>query len=262
MLSVTVICQNEAEKIEECLKSISFADEIIVVDSGSTDETIAICEKYTRNIFHQQWLGMNGQKAFALSKTTGDWVLNIDADERVSRELADEISDVLQNENNTIRGYYIPRQNYYLGSFMRWGSWYPDAKLRLFKKDYGHWAGVDPHDSVSVYGKTGTLKNPILHYSFLSLEEHWHTTNNLTTVAAMELMNRGNTVSWVGIFFHTISTFIKSFVLKQGFRLGTRGLIQAMMVASGVLLKYAKLWELQKGLKGNSTTRHHRQSDK
>lgn len=246
MLSIMIICQNEESHIEDCLKSIKFADEIVIVDSGSTDTTLDICAKYTDLIYHQEWLGMNKQKAFTLSKTNGDWVLNIDADERVTPELEQEIKGIVADQNNPVDGYYIPRKAYYLGKWLDYGGWTPDYKLRLFKKGRGNWQGIDPHDQVVVDGKTVKLKNPILHYSFCDLSDHLFRINQYTSTAAEELNKKNKKAGFSTITLHWFFAFIKSFFLKKGYKEGTRGLIQAILISTGVALKYAKLWEIQK----------------
>lgn len=229
--------------IRDCLESVRFADEIIVVDSGSTDSTLAICAEYTDRIYHQDWLGMNGQKAFALEKSRGDWILNIDADERITPELAAEILDVITRTNGPVVGYFLPRKAYYLGKWFEYGGWMPDYKLRLFRKGHGSWQGTDPHDLVVVNGPCARLNSHLLHYSFRDLTDHWDCMNRYATTASAEAEKRGRTAGLWTIVLHTLFSFLKSYFFKKGCLEGTRGLIQATLISSGVALKYAKLWE-------------------
>jgi len=251
VLSVTIICQNEENMIEDCLKSVRFADEIVIVDSGSTDKTLDICARYTDKIYHQDWLGMNQQKQFALGKTSGDWLFNIDADERVSEKLAEEIRSVLGLAHQSVVGYYVPRKAYYLGKWLKNGGWTPDFKLRLFQKEHGSWQGLDPHDQVVVRGQCDYLHQPLLHYSFRDLSDQWRCIESYASTAAREMDTRRQTSGISKILLHSLFAFGKSYFFKRGFLEGTRGLIQAIMISSGVALKYAKLWE-----------RHHVPGDK
>ena len=243
-LSVTIITLNEEDNIRDALESVKWADEIVVVDSGSTDKTVDICKEYTEKLYYNKWPGMNGQKAYAKGLATGDWLLNIDADERVSYQLAEDIKTVLKNGTG-LDGYFIPRKVYYLGRWIEHSGWYPDYKLRLFRRDKGRWAGTDPHDEVVVDGNTGYLRGDIYHFTYRNIEAHMNTMNRFTTVGAAEYEKRGKRSGALDMIIRPPLAFLKKYILKQGFRDGLPGFIIAVSTAYYVFLKYAKLWELK-----------------
>ncbi|PIE35940.1 glycosyl transferase [candidate division KSB3 bacterium] len=238
-LSVAIITFNEENRIRDALESVTWADEIVVVDSMSTDRTVDICCKYTEHVYQIPWHGHVKQKQIATDKTSHDWVLSIDADERVSPELAKEIQQALIGTPR-YAGYYMPRKTYYLGDWIRHCGWYPDYKLRVFQKQKGGWAGKDPHDKVEVQGLTTHFRGNLYHYTYRDISHHVQTLNSYSSISAG--LKTGS-VSGAGIFFHTVFTFFKKYILKQGFRDGTRGLIVCLLASFTVMLKYAKLWE-------------------
>lgn len=244
-LSATIITLNEEKNIRDCLESVKWADEIIVVDSGSTDRTVEICREYTTRIFVNRWPGMNEQKRLAAEKASNKWVLNIDADERISDELREAIVETLKNP--AFDGYRFPRKNYFLGRWMKHGGWYPDYVLRLFRKDMAYYKGIDPHDKVIIKNsKVGTIQAPILHYTYVSLSQYFTKQNSYLTAAAMERLKNKKRVSLFLIPFRTIWKFIETYLFKRGFLDGSHGLIAAMGAAFSTYQKYAKLWELSK----------------
>jgi len=238
-LSVTLITYNEESKVGDALESVKWADEIVVVDSLSTDRTVEICQRYTEKVYRMPWQGYVIQKNLALEKASHEWVLNLDADERVSPGLAEEIKQVLQT--GELAGYYIPRRVFYLGAWIQYGGWYPDYKLRLFKKDLARWEGRGIHESVVLNGKAGYLKGELYHFSYDNLFHHIHKINQFTTLAAEHSPKpvRGYT-----IFLRALFAFFKKYFLKRGFLEGTRGLIISGLSAFQVFIKYAKMWEL------------------
>ena len=242
-LSVTIITLNEEKRIRDALESVKWADEIIVVDSGSTDKTIDICKEYTNKVFFNPWTGINAQKTFTKNLATGDWLLNIDADERVSAALQAEIQAVLKKTD--CDGYSIPRKVYYLGRWIEHSGWYPDYKLRLFKTKKGAWAGHDPHDDIVVNGKIGYLAGDLYHLTYENIEDHVSTINRFTTVAAREYKKRHKKSGLLNLVVRPALTFFKKYVVKQGFRDGLPGFVIAISSAYYVFLKYAKLWELR-----------------
>ena len=243
-LSVTIITLNEEDNIRDALESVKWADEIVVVDSGSTDRTVEICKEFTDKVYHQDWLGMNGQKAFAKGQARCEWLLNIDADERVSDELAAEIKAVLES-GSEIDGFFVPRRVHYLGRWINHSGWYPDHKLRLFKMDKGRWAGTDPHDKVVVSGKTSYLKADLYHYTYKNIENFVNVVNSFTTVAAVEYEKKGKGCGFINIVLRPVFTFFKKYFLKQGVRDGLPGFFISASSAYYVFLKYVKLWELK-----------------
>ena len=240
-LSVTIITYNEEKYIREALESVKWADEIVVIDSLSTDRTVDICKQYTEHVYQVSWHGYVEQKNIATEKASHQWILNIDADERVSPELAEEIRQVLSKESSTV-GYAMPRRTYYLGEWIQYCGWYPDYKLRLFQKNAGQWVGKSLHEKVKVKGETARFQHDLYHYTYEDISDHIQKMNSFTSVAASQ---KQRTISGAGIFLRTCFTFIKKYLLQQGFRGGTRGMIVSLLSAFTVTLKYAKLWERQ-----------------
>lgn len=242
-LSVTIITLNEEANIRYALESIKWADEIVVVDSGSSDKTVDICKEYTEKVFYNQWSGHIAQKNFAIDKATHNWILSIDADERVTPELAEEIKHALVNPEAA--AYVVPRHGFYMGRWIDHSGWYPDYKIRLFRRSRGRWGGINPHDAVIVNGEVKYLKGDILHYSYRDIAHHVNTINSFTTIGAREYHKLGRRAGLWDIAVRPFGTFLKKYILKQGFRDGTPGFIIAVSSAYYVFLKYAKLLELE-----------------
>lgn len=242
-LSVTIITLNEEKNVRDALESVKWADEIVIVDSGSSDKTVDICREYTEKIFYNTWPGMNAQKAFAKSLVTWEWLLNIDADERVSSKLAAEIQCILK-KGGDCDGYFIPRKVHYLGRWIEHSGWYPDYKLRFFRTKNGMWNGIDPHDEVVVNGKLGYLHGNMYHFTYENIEDHIATMNRFTSVAAREYEKRDKKSGFLSLVTRPPLAFFKKYIVKQGFRDGLPGFIIAISSAYYVFLKYAKLWEL------------------
>ena len=238
-LSVTIITFNEEKHIRDALKSVKWADEIVVVDSLSTDNTVEICQEYTQHVYQIPWHGYVKQKNIATEKTSYEWVLNIDADERVSPELAEEILQTLARPPEYV-GYYMPRRTYYLGDWINYCGWYPDYKLRLFHKQKGKWVGKALHEKVEVQGPVAYFHHNLAHYSYENISAHVQTMNHYSSLAAEQ---KDGSVNGTEILLRTAFAFFKKYLLKQGFRDGTRGVIVSLLSAFTVTLKYAKLWE-------------------
>lgn len=241
-LSVTIITLNEERNIRYALESVKWANETVVVDSGSEDKTIDICKEYTEKVFFNPWPGHIAQKNIAVDKTSNLWILSIDADERVTPELAVEIQGVLQSPKAD--AYAMPRHVYYLNKWINHSGWYPDYKVRLFRKDKGRWGGINPHDAVMVKGKVKYLKGDITHYPYNDISHHVDTINNFTTISAKEYLKLGKKASVWNMIARPFGTFFKKYFLKQGFKDGIPGFFIAVSSAYYVFLKYAKLWEL------------------
>ncbi|MBM3319222.1 MAG: glycosyltransferase family 2 protein [Candidatus Eisenbacteria bacterium] len=241
-LSVVIITRNEEDEIEECLRSVSWADEIVLVDSHSSDRTVEIARRFTDRIHQRAFSGFTDQKQWATDRARGPWILNIDADERVPEALRAEIEAVLE-QGTSSAGFRIPRLTWYLGRFVRHGTWYPDRKLRLFRKDRGRWTGGSVHESVAIDGPAGALRNPILHYSFRTLADHFSTIDRFTRLAAEDLAAKGEGGSVLRLLVHPPATFVKSLILRFGFLDGWRGFLIAALSARHSYLKYARVRE-------------------
>ena len=247
-LSATVITLDEERNIRECLDDLAWVDELVVVDAGSTDGTREICREYTEKVFVNSWPGHYQQKNFALDRATHDWVLSIDADERVSPALWHEIQEVLASPDRA-DGYTIPRRNMFLGRWMRHGGWYPDRVLRLFRKSHGRFGGVNPHDRVMLRGRLGELKEPLLHLTYRSVEQYIDKQYRYACIAAQERL-KGRPDMKVGVptlAARPLLKFLELYVLKRGFLDGTYGLVTATFAAYFAFVKYTRLWELTRG---------------
>ena len=244
-VSVTVITRNEAHRLADCLASVAWADERIVVDSGSTDDTLAIARAHADRVEVRTWEGYSSQKNYAASIASHDWVLSVDADERVGVALGDEIRELLKADP-AARGYRIPRVTSYLGQWIRSTDWWPDWQLRLYDRRAGEWTRVQVHESVRVRGAVGHLRGELLHHPYADIADHIATINEYTSVAARELHHRGRRSGPLRIVVHAKLAFLRNFILRGGFRQGSTGLIVSLLNSYYVLLKFAKLWELQR----------------
>jgi len=239
-ISACIISYNEEEKIEDCLKSLQgVVDEIIVVDSLSTDRTKEIVSKYTDKIFDQKFLGHIEQKNLAVSKASNNWILSLDCDERLTDELKASILAV--KDSLDADAYRMARKTFYV---YRWLNhcWYPDFKVRLFNKNTARWGGINPHDRVEVDGNNiVTLKGDIQHYSFNSISEHIRTIDNFTEIGAQEIIKRGKHVNAFSPWTHGLATFIKLYFIKRGFLDGYAGLVVSVLSGMHAFVKYNKV---------------------
>jgi glycosyltransferase involved in cell wall biosynthesis len=244
-ISAIVVCFNEKENIGPCLDSLTWCDEIVVVDSFSTDGTVEICRRYTERVFQRAWMGYRNQKSFAHSKATKEWVILVDSDERVPPELRAEIQVALAKDRNRYVGYSIPRLVYYLGRWWWRGGWYPDYDIRVFRNKLARWGGLDPHERIYVDGKVRRLVHPLHHYSYRNIGDHLDRVNHFTDLSARELRECGRRWHWYDGVIHAPFRFFKSFVWKRGFQEGAAGFFVAATAAFYVFMKYAKLRELE-----------------
>lgn len=242
-LSVIVITKNEEANIAKCLESVKWADEIIVLDSGSSDKTVEICKTFTPHVFETDWQGFGIQKQRALEKATGNWVLSIDADEIISPELRAEIENAIRQ--NQFDAFLLPRLSSYCGKFIKHGGWYPDYILRLFRREVGHFTDDVIHERVIVEGKIGQLTTPILHESYSDLSEVLEKVNSYSTLQAQKLFERGVKSSLSKAIFRALWKFIQTYFVKVAFLDGQHGLMLAISSAESVYYKYLKLLELQ-----------------
>jgi glycosyltransferase involved in cell wall biosynthesis len=238
-LSLVVITRNEQELIGQCLASASFCDELIVVDSNSTDRTVAIAKSLGAKVFDQPFTGFVRQKQIALDHASCDWVLLLDADEQATHDLASEIVRTI-SAPDAADGYRIQRVLYHLGHYYT-RPIYRDRPVRLFRRDRGHSGGVDPHASVIVNGRVERLNSPILHFSYLDIADHVDTINRLSTTGAAAI--EPSALAAVQMFGHAAWRFFNFYILRGGFLDGGRGLYAAMTASFYVFLKYAKVYE-------------------
>ena len=243
-ISASIIVYNEQENIAELCETVAWADEIVIVDSDSTDRTVEIAKRYTDKVFNRDFRGYKDKHEYADSMTSGDWIFWIDADERVTPELKNSI-DALRNkkEKELPAGFRIARKTWYAGRWIRHGGWYPDYQMRLYRKADSYWDGVAPHQTARVSSRVETLDGELLHYTKRDLSEHHRVTDAYATLAAEHLVNTGAVAGVGKIFFSSVAAFLRTYIFKQGFRDGMPGLIIAMFTAYGVFLKYAKVWE-------------------
>ncbi|MBI5442820.1 MAG: glycosyltransferase family 2 protein [Deltaproteobacteria bacterium] len=244
-LSAILICKDEVEKIRGTLESVRFCDEVIVVDSGSTDGTLEICRELADVVVERGWPGHVAQKNHALSLARGEWVLSLDADERVTPELAEEIRRVLAAEPH-VDGFFINRHVHYLGRWIDHSGWYPEPRLRLFRRTMGRWGGTNPHDEVILDGPSGRLRGDIVHFTYDDLEDHVRTLNGFSSILAGEHAAAGRRFSWAALLLRPPLEFLKKYVLKRGFLDGPQGFFVASLSAVYVFLKAAKLWEKER----------------
>ena len=237
-LSVIIITKNEALNIRECMESIQWADEIIVVDSGSTDDTVAICREFTTYIHIHDWPGFGMQKNRALKYATQDWVLSLDADERVTPELRNEIENIMREGSEP--GYEIPRLSSFCGRYMRHSGWYPDYVTRLFKRRSGQFSNDLVHERVIINGDVGRLKHNLLHESFRDLDQLLAKMNHYSSAGAVMLGKKGRDATLTQAIFHGLWAFIRSYFLRAGFMDGREGFMLAVSTAEGSYYRYVK----------------------
>ncbi len=246
-ISACIICCNEESNIRRCLESVWWADEIVVVDSFSSDRTVAIAREYTQRVYQHRWLGYIGQKALTKRLAKGPWVLFVDADEEVSDRLRREIAGLFEaGVSEATAGFEFPRMVWYLGRWIRHGEWYPDVKLRLFRKDRGECVGAEPHERVDVKGGVRRLRSPLLHYTYDDLADQVNTLNRFSSISSRSRYEAGTRMALPRMLFHPPFRFFRSYILKRGFLDGIPGLIIAQAASFGTFVKYAKLWELQR----------------
>jgi glycosyltransferase involved in cell wall biosynthesis len=243
-VTVTVITRDEASNIAAALESVAWADEIVVIDSGSTDDTVAIARRHATRVEVREWPGYGAQKNYAAEIASNDWILSIDADERVTPELASEIRALLAATPGAA-GYRIPRVAWYFGRWIRSTDWYPDYQLRLYDRRAGRWNGRRVHESVELRGTAGQLRHELQHYAYRDLAHHLATIDRYTTLAAEQWLAEGRRTNGVELLLNPRFAFVRNYILRGGFRDGEAGLVISKLNAYYVFLKLAKLWELQ-----------------
>ena len=244
-LSGVVICRNEEETIGRCLASLAFCDEIVVVDSNSTDRTRDIASQYTDRVIQQEFLGYVKQKNFALEQASHDWVVSLDADEALTAELAEEIQTELANSDGSVCGYELDRVTYFLGTWHDRGDWYPDWQLRVFPRSRARWTGRDPHDRVALNGASKRLRHRLEHFNYRDLSDQIQTIDRFSAHQAQAMFEEGVRFRLIDLLVRPLYRFFKGYVLRQGFRKGLPGFLVSVSSGYYVFMKYAKLWELE-----------------
>lgn len=245
-LSVIVITKNEEAAIDACLASVAWADEIVVVDSGSTDRTVDICRRYTGKIQVVDWPGFGPQKNRALEIATCDWVLSLDADEQVSADLRREMEEAMANPGGSA-AFALPRSSSYCGRPMRHGGWWPDYVMRLFRRGEARFSDDLVHERLVVQGHVGRLRHPLIHEAFGDLEEVLETMNRYSTAGARMMQNRGKQGSLLSAILHGFWSFFHTYVIRAGFLEGREGFMLSVSNAEGTYYRYLKLMLLGKG---------------
>jgi glycosyltransferase involved in cell wall biosynthesis len=245
-LSVTIITLNEAEHIGDAIDSVAWADEILVVDSGSTDRTVDIALAKGATVIAREWSGWIDQKNHAAERASNDWIFSLDADERVTPALAAEIRAVLAGDPPT-RAYRTPRVTFHLGRWVRTTDFYPDYQTRLYDRRNARWTGKYVHESVTADGPVGQLRGEIEHYSYRDLRDQMDRINLYTTLAARQMHEAGRRSGALRLLAHPPAAFFRNYILRRGVLDGIVGLTISLTGAYSVFLKFAKLWELQQG---------------
>ena len=246
-VSAYMITFNNERTVEMALKSLDWVDEIVIVDSFSTDRTPAIAEQYATKWEQREWPGFRDQYQYASEQCTHDWVLFIDADEEISESLRDEMQQVLRAnctspKGSRVRGYYAPRRTYYLGRWHLHGSWVPDQEIRLYDRRHGSWQG-GLHANVHIEGSTRHFRGFYYHYTYENISDQLRTIDRYSSNAAADMLEEGKRFSFRRLFGNPLAHFVRDYIFKGGFREGLPGLIVAVTTMFYVFIKYAKLWE-------------------
>jgi glycosyltransferase involved in cell wall biosynthesis len=242
-LSVVIIAKNETERIEACLQSVAWADEIVVVDSGSSDDTCEIARRYTARVYDIPWRGFGAQKQAAVELASHDWILSVDCDERVTPELADEIRRILSS-NSPQGAYSVPRRTFLGQKEIRHCGWYPDLTIRLFDRTRARFSDSPVHERVVADGMVADCKGHLLHYSFSGLSQLFHKLNQYSDLSARQMFESGRSCSVFDITVRPLFAFCKTFIIRLGFMDGIEGLEISITTSLLTFAKYLKLREL------------------
>jgi glycosyltransferase involved in cell wall biosynthesis len=241
-LSVVIVTWNEEDRLRECLQSVAWADEIVVVDAESHDKTVQIAREFTDHVLVRPWPGFAAQKNFGLERASGDFILSLDADEEVSPELRAEILDVLDGGGSSV-GYRVPRRNMFWDRWVRHGGLYPDWQLRLFRRGRGRFVARAVHESVEVAGTVGRLRGPLVHRSYRDIGDFLARADRYSSLAAEEAVRGGRTVGLADLALRPLGRFLAMYVVRGGFLDGWRGFLLASLYAYYVFIRSAKIWE-------------------
>ncbi|HEX4984463.1 MAG TPA: glycosyltransferase family 2 protein [Burkholderiales bacterium] len=252
-LSVVIIARNEQASIARCLESVAWADEVVVLDSGSTDDTVRICREHGARVHETDWPGFGPQKNRALGCATGDWVLSLDADEWVTPALRDEIVRTVSRSGD-VRAYRMPRSSSFCGRFMRHSGWWPDHVVRLFRRGAARFSDDAVHERVIVDGPVATLREPLMHETFVDLEEMLGKMNSYSSLSARDMRRAGRRAGLAGAVVRAAWAFVRTYFLRAGFLDGREGFMLAVATAEGTYYRYAKLLLLQKDRSADRST--------
>jgi glycosyltransferase involved in cell wall biosynthesis len=248
-----VITKNEEMNIGACLDSLRWVDELIVVDAESTDRTVELTRSYTSKVFVRPWPGYGPQKNFAMEQATTDWILIVDADERIPEDLRQEILGILRSPSPSVNAYRLPRRNYYYGHWIRYANQYPDLQLRLVRRKSGRYNDLPVHEHLEGVGPIEDMSAALYHHTSPTVVSHELKIERYSTLAAYERCTAGRPDAfWYHLIFNPAWTFVKLYLLRQGFRDGIPGLLVCAFSSAHVLLKYAKLWEQRQGGRQNA----------
>lgn len=252
-ISVVISAYNEEAMIEDCLKSVkSVADEIIFVDNTSSDKTVQIAKQYTDKIYMRpnDPVMLNRNKNFGFTKATGDWIISLDADERLTPQLSAEIRKAINNKRLTINGYDIPRKNIIFGKWIKHSIWWPDYNLRLFKKGQGHFPEKHVHEKLEISGEVGKLENPMAHYNYQTVAQFINKLNRTYTESETEnFLKSSKSINWADSIRWPTNDFVKTFFLQKGYKDGLHGLVLSLFQAFYALVFFAKVWERKEKFK-------------
>jgi glycosyltransferase involved in cell wall biosynthesis len=245
-ISAVIITYNEEKRLEPALKSLAgIAEEIVVVDRYSDDDTLKIAKKYTDCVFQRKWTNFADQKNYANSKARFPWILSLDADERLSPKLREEIIQLKEQEPGCT-GFSMPREVFYLGRWIRHSGWYPDRKIRLFQKEKAHWEGKYIHEKLVIEGEVKKLHGSIYHFTYRNVSDHLRRINTFSDLGAQKLYAQNKRCRWYHLLFLPFFRFLRAYLLKSGFRDGFAGFTISVLDAYSVFARYAKLREIWK----------------
>lgn len=245
-ISACIITLNEEDNLERCLSGLDFVDEIIVLDSGSTDRTLDIAKKFTKNVFFREFDNYANQKNHAIRIAKNEWILTLDADEEIGSQLREEILQLKEEDWKAFDGFFIPRLTYYLHTWIHHSGWYPDLQIRLFRKSRGEFQGGLVHETISMNSPARKLRSPVLHYSYRSISDHLQYIDRYTTLYAMEKFRKGKRSGMAKAFVKMFYKFWWSYIFRLGFLDGRAGFAVCTIGAYYNFLKYLKLYELER----------------
>ncbi len=248
-LTVITLTKNEERNIVGCMESAAWADEIIVLDSGSTDATVELARRFTPHVAVLPWRGYGAARNEALARSHSGWILWLDADERVTEELAAEIRAILAEDDSRVAGYEVARRAYFCGKWIRHGGWYPSRVIRLFRRDRAKFSETRVHERLLLSGPVARTRHDLIHYTDPDLDHYFTKFNSYTSLAARDMAEAGRRWSVADLILRPLFQFFKMYVLRMGFLDGIHGLILCISSSAYVFTKYAKLWEIQQTAK-------------